>query len=779
MGGCGVMIRSLKTVGMLGIGGMGMAPLALYLQQAGYRVVGWDDACRQEVAALLSAQGLEINCPVQEVTEVEVIVYSSAVAPAHPVLQWARQQGVPLMRRGEALAELAREARLIAVVGSHGKTTTAAMLVWAALGQQVDFDYVLGGLFAGDTLPARCQNKANPWLIAEVDESDGTIESFNPWLTVCLNLDWDHHSQYDGPDKLLNAFAGLIARSRWGALLPEKWEPGFSELLNQRLSQQGSGLQWRTFGTEQADYRLAAYSAQPHGLKLTWAAGESQDAYPLQARGRFNALNATAALAVLEMLKWPRGTHCLADFPGVRRRQTILWDSKQCQITEDYAHHPTEIRALLEYYREAFADSHLTVVFQPHRYSRTRALAPAFADALQAADSVWLLPVYAASEAPAPEGRSERIFEFAQEKVGTAETGWHLVATQADFISGLDAANWAAGSHCLLFIGAGDIELWARSWLKAHRDALFSRLLAKEVILQGVLREQEPLAGKTTMGVGGSARWYVKPADLGELRAVLRMAKQHGVPVFILGRGSNLIVADEGYAGLVIRLRGGAWSAIEDLGQGRLRVGAGLRLKQLCSEAARLGMVGFEFLEGIPGSVGGALRMNAGAMGGWMLDVVESVELLTLAGELRTFSRAELSSGYRCCPQCVDAVVVAATLKSQGSAAEAEIRSQVLAYAEKRKAAQPREASAGCIFKNPDGDFAGRLIDAHGLKGLACGGAEVSQVHGNFIINRESARAGDVLQLTRMVRERIHQVQGVWLEPEVLLLGKTWEEVLS
>lgn len=295
---------------------------------------------------------------------------------------------------------------------------------------------------------------------------------------------------------------------------------------------------------------------------------------------------------------------------------------------------------------------------------------------------------------------------------------------------------------------------------------------------QTKLRREEPLAVKTTMRVGGAARLYAEPASVADLQALLREAKAAGVKVYTLGRGSNLLVPDEGVDGLVISLAHECWSAFELRERGRVWVGAGLRLKNLCGLAAKAGLTGFEFLEGIPGSVGGALRMNAGAMGGWMFDVVEEVELSTLDGEVRTLERATMHVQYRHCAELIDAVALGALLRPMAQTDAEAVNRQIDVYRRKRQESQPREPSAGCIFKNPAGNSAGRLIDECGLKGTRVGDAEVSPVHANFIVNRGKATSADVLELVRRVRARVREARGVDLEPEVLLYGREWREVL-
>ena len=294
------------------------------------------------------------------------------------------------------------------------------------------------------------------------------------------------------------------------------------------------------------------------------------------------------------------------------------------------------------------------------------------------------------------------------------------------------------------------------------------------------VRREEPLATRTTLRVGGAARILAEPASEADLAAVLQRSNAVGAQEIMLGRGSNLLVPDSGVDAVVISLGHPAWQRFVPEADGRVRVGAGLRLKNLCGLASKAGLVGFEFLEGIPGNVGGALRMNAGAMGGWMFDVVEEVRVMARDGAVRTYRKAEMKVDYRHCAELEAAIALEAILRPARVAPgeDEAIRRQIDAYRDKRHQSQPREPSAGCMFKNPPGDSAGRLIDAAGLKGERVGGAEVSTVHANFIINRGGATSADVIALVRRVRERVQGASGVTLEPEVLLYGGDWRKEL-
>jgi UDP-N-acetylenolpyruvoylglucosamine reductase len=285
-----------------------------------------------------------------------------------------------------------------------------------------------------------------------------------------------------------------------------------------------------------------------------------------------------------------------------------------------------------------------------------------------------------------------------------------------------------------------------------------------------ILRRDEPMARHTTLRVGGPADVFVEPATAADLAAVLRFCTQHAVPCFILGRGSNLLVRDAGVRGVVLRLSQPEFSRIEVDGV-RLRCGAGARLKNIAVEARRNGLGGLEFLEGIPGSLGGALRMNAGAMGGATFDAVESVRVMDFAGAVRDLAPDAMAVAYRGCATLKCCLALGAVLRGSPDSVAA-IAQRMTAYSQKRWASQPAAPSAGCMFKNPAAIPAGKLIDELGLKGARVGGARVSQEHGNFLVNDGQATAADVLELIRQLQARARAARGIELETEVEIIGE-------
>jgi UDP-N-acetylenolpyruvoylglucosamine reductase len=768
------------NVFFIGLGGMGMAPLALYLNEAGCRVRGHDDHWREPVLRWLERRGIASTACVDLPADVSRVVYSSAIDAAHPLLQAARDRGIGILRRGEMLAEVVQGRRLIAIVGSHGKTTTTALLIHILRTAGHDVSYLLGALFADPDAPPAHHAEA-PWIAAEIDESDGTIDNFAPEITVAVNFDWDHADRYRTEADLEATFINLFRRTRQLVLLPQ-WDARLRRLA------ETAGTPFRTFGPE-GDFSSRASDDDGTRQRLALNGAFQKSVVEVPLGGAFNADNAAAALAAVhsafgEIPRMPFGGYL-----GVSRRQDVLLITPGLTVYADYAHHPTEITALLRNLR-ARTPGRLLVVFQPHRFTRTRQFAAAFAEALSVADQVFLMPVYAASEAPLADGTSAAILAASP----TGQNKFSLFESSDDLATAVHAALADKSAPVTLaFVGAGDIDEFAAGvvrQLKSELSPMDSRVIKKapsldwldvlqpRLHLETLVRRDEPLADKTTLGVGGSARFYAEPANAGDLSSLLAAAKASGLPIFCLGRGSNLIVADAGFPGLVVRLSHAHWKELVLESPGLVYAGAGVRLKELCGFAARQGLAGLEFLEGIPGSVGGSLRMNAGAMGGWIFDAIEQVVYMTAEGELRRAPRAEFHPGYRECRELLSGIALGAVFRSTAGGLPEEIRQRMEAYAVKRRSSQPRERSAGCLFKNPTGNHAGKLIDSLGLKGRRVGAIEVSNIHANFIINHGGGTATDALALARLVRDEVRSLSGITLEPEVLLLGAKWEDIM-
>lgn len=286
----------------------------------------------------------------------------------------------------------------------------------------------------------------------------------------------------------------------------------------------------------------------------------------------------------------------------------------------------------------------------------------------------------------------------------------------------------------------------------------------------------EPMKGHTTFRVGGPARYLAEPKDAGELAGVIEACRGAGMPYTIVGNGSNLLVSDAGYDGVVIHLFRNM-SRLEVRGN-RMTLEAGVLLARAANTACREGLAGLEFASGIPGTVGGALVMNAGAYGGEMKDVVRRVKALAADGMLREYTNEEMDFGYRRSRISREkSIVLEAELELRPGRTE-EIRARMDELKEQRTKKQPLEyASAGSTFQRPQGYFAGKLIEDAGLRGFRVGDAQVSEKHCGFVINRGDATASEIAELIRQVQKRVYETSGVRLQTEVKFLGFGEERV--
>ena len=283
-------------------------------------------------------------------------------------------------------------------------------------------------------------------------------------------------------------------------------------------------------------------------------------------------------------------------------------------------------------------------------------------------------------------------------------------------------------------------------------------------------RKDEPLSRHTTFKIGGNADTYVKVTSASKLSAILKECKESDVDYLIIGNGSNLLASDDGYRGVIIRLDG-EFRKIALVDEDTIYCGAGASLAALCKFAQSSGLSGLEFAWGIPGTVGGAVFMNAGAYGGEMKDVVYSVNHITPDGETGRTEKEDLAFGYRTSLyRSNKAIITGVTLKLKKDNPD-DIRARMDDYLSRRSSKQPLEfPSAGSVFKRPEGAFAGALIEQCGLKGHSHGGAQVSEKHAGFIINRNNATAHDVKSLIREVQTKVFDETGYNLECELIIL---------
>jgi UDP-N-acetylmuramate--alanine ligase len=424
-----------RRLHFIGIGGAGMSGLALVCARLGATVTGSDRSDSSYMERLRDA-GLDpaVGHDAANLPEGAEVVVSTAIGEDNPELALARERGLEPIHRGALLADLCAEKRLIAVAGTHGKTTTTAMLAWALRAIGADPAFFVGGEAPGLGEGGAAANAGwgeGEWVIAEADESDASFLELKSEIAVVTNVEMDHHTRWGSLAELHSAFREFLASTK-GVAAPAD---GSLEILT-------------------GDRRVLGFDAKTPGPADL----------PLAVPGRHNLLNARAALAAIDLagLDVDAAAAALADFPGVRRRLELKGERGGARIYDDYAHHPTEVRAALSALRELDPER-LIAVFQPHLYSRTKALAEEFGAALALADEVAVLDVYAAREEPVGElaGVSGlRVAQAAAERMEGRPVWWLPEAEQARraLAERLDRTQTAAvEDRILVTIGAGDV----------------------------------------------------------------------------------------------------------------------------------------------------------------------------------------------------------------------------------------------------------------------------------------------------------------------------------
>ncbi len=763
-------LEAASRIHLVGAGGIGVSALGELLSARGKRVTGADRA-DGETLDRLRVLGIEVR--VGEAPEwaaaADLVVYTSAAAPAHPERTAAREAGRPEYPRGAVLGALVAGTRAVGIAGAHGKTTTTTMT--SALCEAAGFDpwAAVGGMVAAWGSPARVGGPVAGWgsgaaadrvFVAEADESDGSFLALPLAVAVVLNVDADHLENYPSYEALRDAFRRYLEGASQAAVV-QLSDPWLAEVA----------ATWKaatplvTLGVERpATLVLHELGSASGGVRfrVEWK-GTDLGRFDLPRPGLHDAENAAAALASALLLgaEVEPLREALARFRGVDRRFSRRGSQAGIDVVDDYAHMPKEVAATLAAARRAFPERRVVAVFQPHLYSRTARHAGDFGSALEGADQALVLPIYGAREAPVP-GVDSGLIAAGHERVEVLDAVEMGAAA-------VQLADRLRAGDALLTLGAGSVTRLGPLVL----DELLRRKLAEA--LPGLVARHEldaPLAKASFFGIGGPAAALVTVADESELVRLAAWCRSETIAFKVLGAGSNLLVSDRGWRGVAIRL-GDGFRGIEIEGDGFV-AGAGVPLAILFRRLQAAGIAGFEAFHHIPGVVGGAVVNNSGAYGQETHDKLVSARVLDETGTVREWTPAELGASYRHTALKGRQGMAVLSARFAGVRGDpAAILAEAQRQASERNRTQPAgKGSAGCAFRNPPGNSAGRLIDQAGCKGWRRGGASVSDKHGNYLMSDGTATAADLLSLVRAVWHRVREHSGVELELEIELLGE-------
>ena len=641
------------------------------------------------------------------------------------------------------------------------KTTTSSML--AVLLDTAGFEpsFVIGSNVRHFGTGARWGSTDH--FVVEADESDGTFLTLPAAHAIVTSLDPDHLEYYGTRERLAAAFEAFVDDVvGFTAVCVD--DPDTAPLVGR------PGV--LTYGTRADtdlridDVRVGTTSTE---FDVTWQGqhlGKASSGLP----GHHNALNAAGALTIALALgvSFEAASAGLASFTGVARRFEQRGQHESVRFVDDYAHLPAEVEAAIG---TAIAGpwNRVIAAYQPHRYSRTEALGATFAESFRGVDHLVLTDIYPSGEQPREGVTGRIVYDAVVEACPDLSVSWQPTL---DDVTAHLAATLGPGDLCLT-LGAGDLTTvpdQVLEQLRARSDVSVDWLVQlAPAIADTHIEFNAPVGPLTTYRVGGAALAVVHVGSSADLLAIVEAARAHSTPLLPLGKGSNMLVADRGFRGIVIALSG-EFDLIDISGRD-VTMGAAVSLPVAARRTAAHGLRGFEWAVGVPGSIGGAVAMNAGGHGSDMAATVTSasgIDLTTGQSFVRTID--ELGFGYRHSSITgTELVTNVQMVLTQGDAVEAEaLISEIVRW---RRENQPGGQNAGSVFTNPAGDSAGRLIDAAGGKGRRVGSAEVSTKHANFIQADPNGRADDVYALMHELIELVEDATGVRLVPETRLVG--------
>jgi UDP-N-acetylenolpyruvoylglucosamine reductase len=653
------------------------------------------------------------------------VVRSSAVdEQGDSICQRAVKDGIGIFRRGEFLAEICRDRKLLAIVGSHGKTSVSGACVEILRHNGLIFDYVVGGFFKGNEISPSAYNEKSEWIVAEVDESDGTIESFSPECTIALNYDDDHICNYGNRDNFLRTFERLFARTKSTIFVPE-------------------------------DDMIFTSIASNFGKKYVKIQGLND--------GDFSEKNKSIALFCTRRI-FNEDIILPLRITGIQRRSDVMFKTEKFVFLNDYAHHPTEINSLLGYVQNHYKDYELNIIFQPHRLSRTKQYFAEFAAILDMFDRPFVVELYAAFEEKIEGVSSDLVFNGIKNPnkkfltLSQFETGMHDIYNR---LSSCDK------KQLVMFVGAGNILYHAKAFIGKisfkEAEKAFSQARIK-------FASFKDLTHAFSIKIPTSARIHVNPATRNELIVTVNICRNLGIRCVIVGNGTKILPPDGMINAVVITLDSDHWRSLEWVENDTLRCMAGISLRDFCKSVNGKGFLGSEKLSYIPSHMGGAILMNAGAHGQTISDYLVSIEILDSDGAVHTIEKADLGFGYRTASIPRNNIVLGATFRFSEQASQEYFTSMAEELLNWRKTHQPRGINFGSVFKNGNDFCAGELIDRAGLKGTAVGGATISEEHANFIINRGNASFRDIEKLIDLARYMVYVKFGKFLRAEVNIL---------
>ena len=744
-----------KKIHFMGVGGSGISGVAMLAHAQGYIISGCDVS---ETTAYID--------PVKKITKdtflghgpkhligVDLVITSPAVLylnKDNPELLEAQKKKIPVITWEKFLGQyLLRGKKVICIAGTHGKSTTTAMLALLFEKAGLDPSVMVGANVKEWGVNYRVGK--GEYFIVEADEFNNNFLNYHPETIILNNIEFDHPDFFKNEDEVFTSFKQFLSQLTGPKnLVVNADSVGIKKLLGELVP---------------------GYSTKDIDIKLTSAGSEFKvdgQTYHLKVSGVYNVSNALGVIAVAKLygIKPQAVAKVLADFGGIGRRMDLLGEVDGISVYDDYAHHPTAIKATLEGLRQKYPKNKIWVVYEPHSYSRTKALLADYKGVFDAADKIIITQIYKARDTSEFGVNEASVVKASKHKNAQVISDFSEVVKEVVFNS--------KQGDVVIVMGAG------KSYLLA-RDILNNARFKKEKIVIN-----KPLANLTTTKTGGVTRYFTSVKTEKELINLVKKTQDCKIDYLILAGGSNLLFNDTGFNGLVIK---NELVGIKKTGK-KVIVKSGTSLQTLINFTIDHNLGGLEAMSWIPGTVGGAVYGNAGAYGQTISDFLTRVKIFD---GLKTFwlSKKDCLFTYR-----------SSTFKSKGwvilevefsflSGDKKELRKKADEIIAIRKVKFPLTMKCpGSFFKNIEAATltnemikkiptdkitggkipAGYLMEQVGAKGATLGGAKILDYHGNLIVNDKHASSSDMVNLAYQYAKKVEEKFGIKLEPEVQIL---------
>ena len=757
-----------------------MAGVAELACKSGYEVSG----CDLQKSTFYSYQlGREIKVfdghSPEHLKGVDLLVITPAIMfqnARNPEYLEAKKMGLVISWQGFLGKYLLKNKSVIAVSGTHGKSTTTAMAGLVLEEAERDPGVIVGAIVKKWNSSYRFGNGRN--FIIEADEFNDNFLNYTTQTIIINNIEFDHPDFFKNETEVLNSFKKFVKKlENGGNLIVNQDSKGIVKLFKLL---EGDGLKKiKVYGYTLNDKPLLKldYSYKVEIKSLTEERSEftvGGETYKLKIPGKHNIANAAGVIILAEINKIGKKVlkKALVNFGGTGRRMELLGKAGNTLVFDDYAHHPTAIKATLEAFKQKFPNERILVVYEPHSYSRTKALLAMYRGVFANADKVVIAPIFKA--------RDKTNFGVSEESIVKVSNHQNIKGCLSFNEVKIEVLKNLKDGDVVVVMGAGKSYLLAIELLNSLSFHLRQKQ-NKELLLG------ENLSGHTTVNIGGEALFYIEVENEEGLIYWLKKARSYQIPYLVIGGGSNILVSDQGFGGLVIK---NSCIGINVSGN-KIIVKAGESLQNTINVAITAGLAGIEAMSWIPGTIGGAIRGNAGAYGQTISDHLMKVKIFD-GEKVKWLSKNECVFSYRSSIFKKNSWVILEAEFEFLTGDKQKLRSKADEIIKIRKVKFPLDIScSGSFFKNIvaselpqrilskiprdkivyDKISAGYLLEEVGAKGKSIGGVEISKSHANLVINKGKGSAKDFYTLTSEYKMKVEKEFGIKLFPEVELVG--------